>query len=367
MRLIKKVSAAFAAAAWALAIAGQARGQWEAEWEKTVAAAKKEGELSVYLNAPAQVRPALTQAFDEKFGIKINAIVGTGPELSARIVSEYLAGVHQVDISFQGCSTLIGLIRTRGFLAPIEPLLIVPEVRDPGAWFGGKLTYDKEGTAFRFIAHSLPPLIYNTDLVKQDAILSYLDLQKPEWKKKIVMHDPSLLGAGANGISYLAALWGFNKAKDYLTNLLKTQEAGVTRNYQQHVEWVGHGKYAVGLWPNPGQAARYIKAGVPVAVTHLKEGSVASPAFGCLGIPSKPVHPNATRVFVNWFLSREGQALAVKSYELPSARLDVPPAGVLKAFVIAPEQKVYIENEEFNSLQDKWLPEWKAIVESAQK
>jgi len=70
-------------------------------------------------------------------------------------------------------------------------------------------------------------------------------------------------------------------------------------------------------------------------------------------------------VFVNWFLSREGQSLAVKSYELPSARLDVPPTGILKEFVIAADQKIFIEGEEFNAQQEKWIPEWKAIVESA--
>ena len=367
MKWIRQLGVICIVAVLALLIAGRTMAQWQAQWDKTVAAAKKEGELSVYLNAPAPVRPALTKAFDEKFGVKLLVVGGTGPELSARIVSEYRAGLHEVDISFQGCSTLIKLIGTHGYLAPIEPLLLLPEVKDSKAWFGGKLSYDKAGYAFRFINQALPPLIYNTELVKPNAIQSYLDLQKPEWKKKIFMHDPSVLGAGANGISYLGTLWGFNKARDYLTSLLRTQEAAITRNYQQHAEWVGQGKYAIGLWPNPGQVARYIKAGAPIAVTHLKEGSVASPVFGCLGVPTKPAHPNATAVFVNWFLSREGQALAVKAYELPSARLDVPPAGVLKEFVITSEQKIYFESEEFNSTQEKWLPEWKALVESAQK
>jgi len=66
-------------------------------------------------------------------------------------------------------------------------------------------------------------------------------------------------------------------------------------------------------------------------------------------------------------LSREGQALAVKSYELPSARVDVPPTGVLRQFVITPDQKIFVESEEFNSRQEKWIPEFKALVESAQK
>jgi hypothetical protein len=70
MTSMKKLSIMCVAAAWALVIAGEAMGQWEAQWEKAVAAAKKEGELSIYLNAPAPVRPALTKAFDEKFGIR---------------------------------------------------------------------------------------------------------------------------------------------------------------------------------------------------------------------------------------------------------------------------------------------------------
>jgi hypothetical protein len=131
MAALKQISLTCVTAALVLVTTGQAMGQWEAQWEKTVAAAKKEGELSVYLNAPAPVRPALTKAFDEKFGIKLYVVSGTGPELSARIVSEYKAGLHEVDISFQGCSTLIKLIGTHGFLSPIEPLLILPEVRDP--------------------------------------------------------------------------------------------------------------------------------------------------------------------------------------------------------------------------------------------
>jgi iron(III) transport system substrate-binding protein len=367
MNGLKSITVTLVALVVGLVFLSDAGAQGEAQWEKTVAAAKKEGELSIYLNAPAQVRPALTKAFDERFGIKIYVVTGTGPELSAKIVSEYSAGLHQADVSFQGCSTLIALIGTHGYLAPIEPMLILPEVRDGKAWFGGKLNYDKAGTAFRFINHALPPVVYNTDSVKANSIQSFLDLQRPEWKKKILMHDPSILGAGANGISYLATLWGLSKAKDYLSTLLKAQEAGVTRNYQQHVEWVGQGKYAVGLWPNPGQVARYVKAGAPIAVTHVKEGAVASPAFGCLGVPAKPAHPNAATVFVNWFLSREGQTLAVKAYELPSARLDVTASGVLKEFVIVPEQKVFVENEEFNAMQDKWIPEWKAVVESVQR
>ena len=187
-------------------------------------------------------------------------------------------------------------------------------------------------------------------------------------EKKIFMHDPSVLGAGANGLSYLATLWGLDKAKDYLGHLLKTQDAGVTRNYQQQVEWVGQGKYAVGLWPKSGPGGEIQKSRRSYCHNAFERGAPwRAPAFGCLGVPTKPPHPNAAAVFVNWFLSREGQTLAVKSYQLPSARLDVPATGILKEFVITPEQKVFVESAEFNADQEKWIPEWKGVVEAAQK
>jgi len=343
--------------------AAPAAGLGQSQWERTVSEAKKEGEILVYLNAPSpQVRPALTEAMSEKFGLKVNVTVGTGPELSQKIISEYKAGIYQADVSFQGCSTLLRLVKAEGFLAPLKSYLILPEVKDTKSWLGGSLTYDEDGTAVRFLALALSPIVYNTAEIKQP-ITSYQDLLRPEWKGKIVMHDPSVLGAGANGISYLSSRWGFDKAKEFLTSLIKTQGAAVSRDYRQQVEWVARGKYSVGLWPNPGVVGQFIKTGATVGSVHLKEGAVVSPAFGCLGVPSKPAHPNATAVLLNWFLSREGQSVAVKAYGLPSARLDVAPEGVPDAFVITPGMNVYIEGEEFNKVQTKWLPGWKSIVE----
>ena len=42
------------------------------------------------------------------------------------------------------------------------------------------------------------------------------------------------------------------------------------------------------------------------------------------GLITNAPHPNATRVYINWFLSREGQALVTKETGLESVRNDVP-------------------------------------------
>jgi ABC-type Fe3+ transport system substrate-binding protein len=42
-----------------------------------------------------------------------------------------------------------------------------------------------------------------------------------------------------------------------------------------------------------------------------------------VGIVKNPPHPNATRVFINWVLGREGQELWTRVMEQPTRRLDV--------------------------------------------
>ena len=44
----------------------------------------------------------------------------------------------------------------------------------------------------------------------------------------------------------------------------------------------------------------------------------------CMAVLSKAPHPNATKLFVNWVLSREGQVAWQKYTEANSLRMDIP-------------------------------------------
>jgi ABC-type Fe3+ transport system substrate-binding protein len=51
--------------------------------------------------------------------------------------------------------------------------------------------------------------------------------------------------------------------------------------------------------------------------------------MGSIALPTQPPHPNATKVFVNWLLSREGQVALQRAANTPynseeSLRSDVP-------------------------------------------
>src|SRR5712692_6343846 len=60
----------------------------QSEWEKTLAAARKEGTLVVGVPASAELRKALESKFQEKFKISLELFPARGPENATRILNE---------------------------------------------------------------------------------------------------------------------------------------------------------------------------------------------------------------------------------------------------------------------------------------
>jgi ABC-type glycerol-3-phosphate transport system substrate-binding protein len=58
----------------------------------------------------------------------------------------------------------------------------------------------------------------------------------------------------------------------------------------------------------------------------FKEGArIAAGGAGSLSLFNKAAHPNAAKLFVNWWLSKEGQLVAQKADPLDqSLRIDIP-------------------------------------------
>jgi ABC-type Fe3+ transport system substrate-binding protein len=55
----------------------------------------------------------------------------------------------------------------------------------------------------------------------------------------------------------------------------------------------------------------------------LKEGTYGTTGSGNLAIIKEPAHPNSTKLFVNWLLSREGQDIVSRALGQATRRLDV--------------------------------------------
>ncbi|MBI4334636.1 MAG: extracellular solute-binding protein [Chloroflexi bacterium] len=336
---------------------------WEAEWEKTVLAAKKESELLVYMHLAPEARIPIVDAFKKKFGITLDTLTAPSPQLITRINSEYRAGVYQVDVYLGGVSSLTLQSKPLGYLSLLEPALILPEVKDPKMWQGGKLPFfDRDGAVIAWLAILSVGIIYNAGLVKKDEIGSYLDLLKPEWKEKIIMQDPSAGGNPAGTMQDLVEQWGLDKAKEFLRYLVKEQKAVVTRDQRQSVEWVARGKVPVGLFPSTAPVIEFAREGAPIATPLTKEPKRLSASNGGLAVLARSPHPNAAIVFVNWLLSREGQAVVAPAYGAPSARVDVPAEGVPEIVRPKSGHKYVLQNEESSLKQTETEGEWKRIM-----
>ncbi len=345
--------------------AAPATAAWQKRWDDTLTAAKKEGDLLIYLNGPSAARTAIADAFFNAFGIRINFVMGSGAEIATKMTSEYRGGIHQVDALLAGTISALSP-KAEGFLSPITPMLILPEVTDPSVWVGGKLPfYDKAGFIVGYLSQRAPPITYNTEMVKKDQITSYLDLLKPEWKGKMAMFDPTISGMGNSAMGRLAVEWGDARAKEYLTDLLTQQQSVMTRDMGQHVDWLAKGKYPVDVFAQTPALSQYLSAGAPIADARIKEKVGLSASNGGLAIPTKPANPNAIIIFLNWFLSKQGQIVAVQSMGFASSRVDVPATGVNPMFVLKPGEPFIPQDEEFSPVLDRLTPQLKEILAKA--
>ncbi|MBI4334605.1 MAG: extracellular solute-binding protein [Chloroflexi bacterium] len=321
---------------------------WQQAWEKTIADAKKEGKLTGYGLWGLEQRTPIIQAFTAKYGIEVDFVgVQRGAEMVTKLRTERAAGLNLADFFGIGGNTGIVLLKPEGLQAPAEALLILPEVKDPKNWTGGNFPWiEKDKQAIAFIANVDPGFLINTDLVKKGEITSYKDLLKPQYKGKMTLNDPTMGGASSVMFAFLKKIWSQDEAKDYLRRLIKEQNVEIQRDYRLHVEGVAKAKFAVGIGPHPNTVVDFMRAGAPVDIAVPQEGSIVTYGTGAISTAVNPPHPAATKLFLNWLLTKEGQDIAAKSYGQPSIRVDASTEGVFPIFQTSSQAKLYFESEE---------------------
>ncbi len=306
-----------------LLISADSRAGWQEDWERTVKAAKKEGKVSMFGPTGTDRRDGLVQAFEKKFGIPVEFLGGRVTTFPPRIAAERGAGHYGWDLIVAGA--LEALLLPMKVLAPLEPAMILPEVKNLKNWRNGEFEFLDDGrTALVLSPFTRGQLFINTKLVSESDFTSYKDLLKPKWKGKIVVDDPLKPGPGAAtfGFFYLHPDLG----KDFIRQLFK-QDLLILKNYGQEIDIVGSGKRSVGIGLSESTADARRRRGVPILITDprkLKEGSDINPAVGQVGLFNRAPHPNAAKVYINWLLSKEGQTEFARATGYISARLDVP-------------------------------------------
>jgi iron(III) transport system substrate-binding protein len=307
--------------------AQQSKTAGSTEWDKLVDAARKEGKVTVSLPASAELKRQIEEQFKKRYGIEVEVFTARGSAGVRRMADEFKAGVRHFDLHIGGSSSIISGMLDEGILDPIEPWLVLPEVRDPKQWWGGHLWVDNaKKFIYMFQAH-LPEVIwYNTDLLKPDEIRSLDDFLNPKWKGKIGYLDPRTPGAGDSSWSFM---WRV-KGEEYLKQLV-AQDLYLGRDQRVLAENLAKGRTAVMIGLSYYSYLPFLKAGLPIKpLPRLKEGNYGTGGSGNLAILKAPAHPNSTKVFVNWLLGREGQEIVSRALGQATRRLDVD-TGFLRA------------------------------------
>src|ERR1044071_3079368 len=160
-----------------LSLFAAAPDSWKADWEQTLAAAKKEGEISFY---GSQGYEKVFEVFQKRYpDIKVNAVTNMrGSEHGARVMTERRAGKYLVDLFIDGVVTPIQVYLKANILEPIRPALILPEVTDESKWWEGKHHYADPDGKYIFIFQGNVhggENAYNTKSVNPKEIKSYWD------------------------------------------------------------------------------------------------------------------------------------------------------------------------------------------------
>ena len=336
-------------------LAAEAKPARPAEWDKTLEAARKEGKIVIAIPPSNELRRDMETILKQKLGLEAELVSAPGPRNASRIAAERQSGVRYFDALIVGTGTAVTLAHD-GMLEPMEPLMILPEVKDAKEWWGGHIWEDNLSTnrfLYSFVADvSTGSIWHNPTLAEPAELRSFDDYLAPKWKGRIGFSDPRVPGSGQSIWSFM---WEI-KGEDYLKKMVQ-QDLFLTRDLRQLADALAKGRIALGFGVGRTQAEPFMKAGLPIKpAPEPKEGLPSSNGFGVLGIVKDPPHPNAAKAFVNWFLSKEGQEWYSKVMQNGSRRLDVDTKWLKSIGVDAAKDTISLQeyHKYRNHLEDKY-------------
>jgi iron(III) transport system substrate-binding protein len=331
------------------ASAGAADGKpaWQVIWEKTVAAAKKEGKLNFYVGRYG-TEPLLNEFRKEFPEIQLITVNGTGNSLGTRIIAEIRAGKFVADLFSGGANTNYEVLYQGKALDSIKSALILPEVLDESKWYEGRHRYTdpEQRHIFVYIANpSSSGFYYNTNLVSSKEFKSYWDLVAPKWKGKYVSQDPTSTGLGG-GLQFM--YYHPELGPEFIKRLFGDIQPTLGRDRRQITDWLAQGKFALCVGCRDANRAK--NQGLPVDEldnVDWKEGLELTTGGGSMSLIKGGPNPNAAKVFINWFLTRRGQIAMQKYNDLygedapNSRRMDIPKDMLVPTNRMIPGKKYF--------------------------
>jgi iron(III) transport system substrate-binding protein len=250
---------------------------------------------------------------------------------------EHSSGRPMTDVVLKGIETGFTLTDA-GAVADLHPYLVGPDI-EPAKWLNGRLKFVDNAGRHIITYGSYVKLgwVYTKDQVNPQEFTTWRDLLDPRWKGKIVMSDPTSSGSGSS----IADYWYSTPelGKPFIEQFFRQQDVMLLRNDQQIVNSVAHGRHLIGLGLGDNSAVGALEKNIPIGIVDaraLRERPYTTAGVSSLTVLDRAPHPNAARVYLNWFLSQEGQTIFTKASMLPSNRQDVAQDHIFEYMIAKP-------------------------------
>jgi iron(III) transport system substrate-binding protein len=271
-------------------------------------AARREGRLVIYATGADNMDKLLT-GFRRKYPeIRTEAVRLRGPELVARIDTEFASGQRVASLMSTGLNSTLVLRNNGRLLAWLPPA---------AAEFGSQY-HDPQGM-FWSTHLNVYSVLVNTNLVPADARpRQWRDLTDPRWKERVLADDPRTQGGGQ------FMMIAFTKAPEFGWSFVESLKGSLafTRQNNEATRQLARGEYPIYV-PGPinNDTAELVKI-APVAVLPV-EPAVAIPIHAAVLVGAP--HPNAAKLFGWYMLGEEGQRIMSQEEGQFALRPDVPP------------------------------------------
>ena len=255
-----------------------------------VEAAQEEGELLVYSSTPDVTGQPIYAAFTEAYGITVNAIPRiVDSELIARFQSEIDSGGSPADIISVASPQFYAQQLQAGTVSSIEDLDLPARAGYPDAFVGD---------AYVDVGTSAIGACYNTDAVSESDLTSYEDLLNPDFQLQFV--DPRGFTPNMGVMLLMRDALGDDFLEDF-----GARDKTLSQSAVPAVQLVIAGEADV-VFPCYESFSRPQAAqGAPIDFAVLGPTTGGSTYFGVLATAE---HTAASRLFLNWMMTEEGQA-----------------------------------------------------------
>jgi len=262
--------------------------------------AKQEGSVVLYTSlAPTESKP-LAEAFEKKYGIKVELWRALSDKVVQRVVTEGQAHKNAVDV-VETNGPEMEMIAREKLLAEVYS----PHVQDlPAAAIPAHRMWYPDRMNFFVVA-------YNTAKVQRGELpATYEGFLDPKWKGRI--------GIEATDAEWMATLikkWGNEKGMDYFRKLA-AMRPDVRKGHVLLAELIAAGEVPVGLTVYNSNVESLRKRGAPIDFMPVQP--VAARPQG-IGVTRAAPHPHAALLFVDFVLSPEGQRLFESMGRVPAS------------------------------------------------